>query len=85
MVRADRDVEARVWVAYSDVPGLATGADPFEDLVEKLKTAVPELLQENGLFPAFAGNDDISFFLLAQRIERAAGSLLRPTNHLSHE
>ncbi len=33
MVRADRDVEARVWVAYSDVPGLATGASALEDVV----------------------------------------------------
>ncbi len=36
VVRADWDVEARVWVAYSDdVPGLATGADTPEDLVDE--------------------------------------------------
>ena len=52
VVRADWDVEAKVWVAYSDdVPGLATGSDTLEDLVEKLRTAVPELLEENGLLP----------------------------------
>jgi predicted RNase H-like HicB family nuclease len=72
VVRADWDVEAKVWVAYSDdVPGLATGADTLENLVEKLKTVVPELLEENGLLPAFSGSDDIPFFLLAQRIEHA--------------
>ena len=72
VVRADWDVEARAWVAYSDdVPGLATGADTLEDLVEKLRTVVPELLEENGLLPACSGRDDILFFLLAQRIERA--------------
>jgi len=37
-VTAEWDDDARVWVASSeDVPGLATGADTFEDLVEKLK------------------------------------------------
>jgi len=44
------DEEARVWVASSeDVPGLATGADTFEDLIERLKIAIPKLLVENGL------------------------------------
>jgi predicted RNase H-like HicB family nuclease len=48
VVRADWDAEAKVWVAYSDdIPGLATGADTLEDLVEKLKVVVPELLDEN--------------------------------------
>jgi predicted RNase H-like HicB family nuclease len=72
VVRADWDAEAKVWVAYSeDVPGLATGADTLEDLVEKLKVAVPELLEENGLLPAPSESNDVPFFLLAQRIEHA--------------
>jgi predicted RNase H-like HicB family nuclease len=38
------------WVASSDdVPGLATGADTFERLVEKLKVVIPELLEANSL------------------------------------
>ena len=50
VVRADWDAEAKVWVAYSDdVPGLATGADTLEGLVEKLRVVVPELLEEMGL------------------------------------
>jgi predicted RNase H-like HicB family nuclease len=49
LVSAIWDPEAKVWVAESDqVPGLATGADTLEELVEKLKVAVPELLAENG-------------------------------------
>ena len=49
-VKAEWDAEANVWVASSDdVPGLATGADTFESLVEKLKVVIPELLEENGL------------------------------------
>jgi predicted RNase H-like HicB family nuclease len=72
VVRADWDAEANVWVAYSDdVPGLATGADTLEGLVEKLRVVVPELLEENGLLPAPSENDDIPFVLLAQRIEHA--------------
>ena len=45
-VKAEWDPEAEVWVASSeDVPGLATGADTFETLVEKLKVVIPELLE----------------------------------------
>jgi predicted RNase H-like HicB family nuclease len=50
VVNAIWDPEARVWVAESDdVPGLATGADTLEELIEKLKVAIPELLAENGI------------------------------------
>jgi len=69
-VRAEWDGEAGVWVASSDdVPGLATGADTFEELVEKLKVVIPELLEENGLL---AGDtEDVPFAIVAERIERA--------------
>jgi len=33
------------------VPGLATGADTFDDLIDKLTVIIPELLAENGLLP----------------------------------
>jgi predicted RNase H-like HicB family nuclease len=60
VVRADWDAEAKVWVAYSDdVPGLATGADTLEGLVEKLKMVVPELLEENGLLAGPFESDDV--------------------------
>jgi len=49
-VMVEWDEDAQVWFASSDdVPGLATGADAFEDLTEKLKVVIPELLIENGL------------------------------------
>jgi predicted RNase H-like HicB family nuclease len=52
-VTAEWDEEAQVWVASSqDVPGLATGADTLEALIEKLKVVIPELLVENGLLAA---------------------------------
>ena len=69
-VIAEWDEDARVWVASSeDVPGLATGADTFEDLIEKLKIVIPELLVENGLLPA--GTDTIPFAIKAERSELA--------------
>jgi predicted RNase H-like HicB family nuclease len=69
-VTAEWDEEARVWVASSDdVPGLATGADTFEELIAKLKVAIPELLVENGLLPA--GVENVPFAVKAERTEYA--------------
>ena len=63
-VRAEWDAEAGVWVASRDeVPGLATGADTFEELIEKLKVVIPELLEENGLLAT--GMDDVPFAKIA--------------------
>jgi predicted RNase H-like HicB family nuclease len=56
-VKAEWDDEASVWIASSDdVPGLATGADTFEALIDKLKVVIPELLEANGLLPAGAAD-----------------------------
>jgi predicted RNase H-like HicB family nuclease len=50
IVNAIWDTDNKVWVAESeDVPGLATGADTLEELIEKLKVAIPEMLAENGI------------------------------------
>jgi predicted RNase H-like HicB family nuclease len=50
VVNAIWDADNKVWVAESeDVPGLATGADTLEELIEKLKVAIPEMLAENGI------------------------------------
>jgi predicted RNase H-like HicB family nuclease len=65
------DAEAAVWVATSDdVPGLATGADTLDALVDKLKVVIPELLEANGLLPADHPGD-IPFTIIAERHERA--------------
>jgi predicted RNase H-like HicB family nuclease len=49
-VHAHLDDEARIWVAASDdVPGLATEAETTEELIEKLKIMIPELLDINGI------------------------------------
>ena len=69
-VTAEWDDEARVWVASSeDVPGLATGADTLEALIEKLRIVIPELLVENGLLPASI--DSVPFAIKAERNELA--------------
>ena len=63
-IHADWDDEARVWVATSDdLPGLATEADTQEQLIKKLKTLIPELLDANGI-PVDA---DVPFELLPFR------------------
>ncbi len=47
-VEVASDSEARVWVAESeDVPGLVAEASTPEELEEKLKTLIPELLELN--------------------------------------
>ncbi len=69
-VNAEWDDEAEVRVASSeDVPGLATGADTLEALIEKLKIVIPELLEANGLLPA--GVEDVPFAIKAERTENA--------------
>jgi predicted RNase H-like HicB family nuclease len=69
-VKAEWDEDARVWVASSDdVPGLATGADTLEALIDKLKIVIPELLEENGLLSP--GSADVPFALTAERTEHA--------------
>jgi predicted RNase H-like HicB family nuclease len=47
-VLATWDAEAKVWVATSDdILGLATEAETFERLVERVIAVVPELLELN--------------------------------------
>jgi len=67
-IRAEWDEEARVWVATSDdVQGLATEAESLEDLIEKLKIIIPELLEANGVLM----EQEIPFELLTRRFEVA--------------
>jgi len=47
-IRAEWDDEAQVWVATSDdVPGLVTEAATIEDLIERLRAIIPELMELN--------------------------------------
>ena len=46
------DSEAAVWIATSDdVPGLILESGSFDALIQKVRIAVPELLQMNGATP----------------------------------
>ena len=67
-IHAEWDDEAEVWVTTSDdVPGLVTEADTQEQLITKLKTLIPELLQANGI----DAGADVPFELLTRRFEVA--------------
>ena len=46
------DNEAAVWISTSqDVPGLVLESDSFDALLERVKYAVPELIEMNGQNP----------------------------------
>lgn len=63
IVRAVWDDEVDVWVATSeDIPGLATEASSLNDLIEKLKIMIPELLGANG----HDDDGDIPFRVLSE-------------------
>ncbi len=48
VVTATWDDEAKVWVAESDdVPGLVAEAPSKEELLDKLRVLIPELLEAN--------------------------------------
>src|SRR5437764_11701701 len=69
-VKADWDAEAGVWVATSeDVPGLATEAETIEELTNKLRVMIPELLASNGLLSGIVPAESIAFELTSHRQE----------------
>ncbi|OIP30555.1 MAG: hypothetical protein AUK23_08505 [Deltaproteobacteria bacterium CG2_30_43_15] len=67
-IRSEWDEEARVWVATSeDIPGLATEAETVENLIEKLRGMIPELLEANGI----SLDQEVPFEVLSRRFESA--------------
>ena len=43
------DDEASVWIAESDdIPGLILESASFDNLIEKVKNAIPDLLEQDG-------------------------------------
>jgi predicted RNase H-like HicB family nuclease len=70
-VKAEWDDESATWVAEGeDVPGLVTGADTFEALIEKLRVMVPEMLELNGVLSAQEAAA-ARFTVVAHRTEHA--------------
>ena len=58
------DDEASVWIAESqDLPGLILESDSFDTLVERVKKAVPELLELSG-----TGYTQIKLHFKAERL-----------------
>ncbi len=71
IVKASFDTEAGVWyVSESDVPGLATEADNFDDLCKKILVMVPELLELNGWDGENNGSGEIPIEIIASRSSR---------------
>ena len=66
-IQAQWDPEADVWLATSDqVPGLAIEAKTMEELVERLRAVVPELLELN---QSIRAGEEIVFQLRSERRE----------------
>lgn len=62
------DAEAAVWIATSDsVPGLALESGSLDALIERVRFAVPELLELNGI-PA----KSFSLHFHSERYERVS-------------
>ncbi len=71
-VRAEWDEEAQVWVAASeDVPGFSTVAKTIENLIEKLRSMIPALLEANGLVLA----QEVPFEVLSRRFQSVPNAL----------
>ena len=58
VIRISRDNEAGVWIAVNDYIPLALESESLDNLIERVRVAVPELLELNNL--PLAGY--ISFF-----------------------
>ena len=58
----------RVVADSDEVPGLVTGADTLEQLIEKLRVLVPEMLEANGVLPPDAAAA-ARFKIVAERTE----------------
>lgn len=70
LIRLTWDPEAQVWTAESDdVPGLVLESGSFDALIERVRFAVPELLELNGTAPAPA---PVQLRMVSERCERIA-------------
>lgn len=68
LVRLTWDNEASVWIAESeDVPGLVLESGSLDALIERVKHAIPELLELNG-----RGASTFSLKTVCERVEQVA-------------
>ncbi len=62
------DNEAKVWYALSDdVPGLALESPSYDKLIDRVKSAVTELLELNNII-----DPNISINFTSERLEKVA-------------
>lgn len=67
-IKVTWDPEACVWVAESeDVPGLVLESGSFDALVERLRYAVPEMLELNG-----GTRGPVQLVIASERLEQVA-------------
>lgn len=68
LVRASWDEEARVWVATSDdVPGLVAEAADRDELMRKLRSLIPILLEEND---GYEGLSEVPLFVMHEQVTK---------------
>ena len=68
LIRLTWDPEAQVWTAESDdVPGLVLESGSLDALIERVRFAVPELLELNGPVKS-----PVTMNLISQRMEQVA-------------
>jgi hypothetical protein len=68
LIKLTWDPDACVWIAESDdVPGLVLESGSFDALIERVRYAVPELLELNG-----ATNAPVKLRMVSERCERIA-------------
>ena len=68
VIKLTWDADACVWIAESeDIPGLVLESGSFDALIERLRFAVPELLQFNGI-----QNTPLQLNFISERHERVA-------------
>ncbi len=67
-VNLNWDDEAKVWYALSDdVPGLALESPSYDKLIDRVKSAVTELLELNNII-----DPNISINFTSERLEKVA-------------
>lgn len=67
-VKVTWDADACVWIAESDdVPGLVLESGSFDALIERLRYAVPEMLELNG-----GTKGPVQLEVVSQRLEQVA-------------
>lgn len=71
-IKANWDAEASVWyVEDSDVPGLVAEGESVEELLEKIKILLPELIHMNRHLLGDDVTENLPIHLMAERLEVA--------------